>query len=71
MVSCRKIEYPGVVQLIERAVWDREARGFEPHHSDQMTDPTYSEQTVTFRIGGVISFWNPCYNMRFIAFLHW
>ena len=30
-----KMEYPGVVQLIERAVWDREARGFEPHHSDQ------------------------------------
>ena len=27
--------FPGVVQLIERAVWDREARGFEPHHSDQ------------------------------------
>ena len=25
MVSCRKIEYPGVVQLIERAVWEREA----------------------------------------------
>lgn len=28
--------YPGVVQSIERAVWDREARGFEPHHSDHL-----------------------------------
>ena len=25
MVSWQKSEYPGVVQLIERAVWDREA----------------------------------------------
>ena len=28
MVSCRKTKYPGVVQLIERAVWERETRGF-------------------------------------------
>lgn len=39
-----KIEYPGVVQLIERAVWDREARGFEPHHSDQKR-PCYQQIT--------------------------
>ena len=36
--------FPGVVQLIERAVWDREARGFEPHHSDQT-----SLKSVDFR----------------------
>ena len=26
MVSCRKIEYPGLAQLVARVVWEREAR---------------------------------------------
>ena len=49
MVSCRKIEYPGVVQLIERAVWDREARGFEPHHSDHMNEVRFLNNFIEKR----------------------
>ena len=48
-----EIEYPGVVQLIERVVWDHEAESLSLSTRTKMNDPAQFEQVhETCKLGG-------------------
>ncbi len=56
-IACRgimaEIEYPGVVQLIERVVWDHEAASLSLATRTKMNDPAQFEQVhETCKLGG-------------------